>query len=84
MSRGTHHRKGNEEVVIVLGAGSSNIGSLAKTIQDELLAVGVEVDEATQAVFDDVGKEAVKKLKATSPKSEKGKNKEKLSQSGLV
>ena len=66
-------RKGNEEVVIVLGTGmsSGNYGSLAKTIQDELQNLGIEVDDETQEVFDEVGKEAVKKLKATSPVNEK-------------
>lgn len=65
-------RKGNEEVVIVIGQGmsSGNYGSLAKTIQDELQSLGIEVDDETQAVFDEVGKEAVKKLKATSPVNE--------------
>lgn len=68
-------RKGNEEVVIVLGSdlASQNFGSLAKTIQEELLAVGVAVDDDMQEVFDEVGKEAAKKLKATSPVNEKGK-----------
>lgn len=66
-------RKGNEEVVIVLGTGmsSGNYGSLAKTLQDELQNLGIEVDDDTQEVFDEVGKEAVKKLKATSPVNEK-------------
>lgn len=69
-------RKGNEEVVIVLGEGmgTGNYGSLAKTIQQTLAEVGVAVDEETQAVFDEVGKEAVKKLKATSPVNPKGKH----------
>lgn len=71
--RGTHHRSSNEEVVIVLD-GSANMGSLAKTINESLQAVGVAVDEDMQAVFDDVGKEAVKKLKASSPVNEKGKH----------
>lgn len=70
-------RKGNEEVVIVLGTGMStgNYGSLAKTIQDELQNLGIEVDDETQEVFDEVGKEAVKKLKATSPVNEKSPQK---------
>lgn len=69
-------RKGNEEVVIVLGEGMSSgqYGSLAKTIQGALAEVGVAVDEDTQEVFDEVGKEAVKKLKATSPVNPKGKH----------
>jgi hypothetical protein len=66
-------RKGTEEVVIVLD-GSANMGSLAKTINESLQAVGVAVDEDMQAVFDDVGKEAVKKLKSSSPVNEKGKH----------
>jgi len=68
-------RQGNEEVVIVLGQGMDNIGSLAKTIQSELQNLGIEVDDDTQEVFDDVGKEAVKKLKATSPVNEKSPQK---------
>ncbi len=68
-------RKGNEEVVIVLGQGMDNIGSLAKTIQSELQNLGIEVDDDTQEVFDEVGKEAVKKLKATSPVNEKSPQK---------
>lgn len=70
-------RKGNEEVVIVIGQGmsSGNYGSLAKTIQDELQSLGIEVDDETQEVFDEVGKEAVKKLKATSPVNEKSPQK---------
>ena len=68
-------RQGNEEVVIVLGQGMNNIGSLAKTIQSELQNLGIEVDDDTQEVFDDVGKEAVKKLKATSPVNEKSPQK---------
>lgn len=68
-------RQGNEEVVIVLGQGMDNIGSLAKTIQSELQNLGIEVDDDTQEVFDEVGKEAVKKLKATSPVNEKSPQK---------
>lgn len=68
-------RQGNEEVVIVLGQGMNNIGSLAKTIQSELQNLGIEVDDDTQEVFDEVGKEAVKKLKATSPVNEKSPQK---------
>ena len=68
-------RKGNEEVVIVLGKGSTDYGTLARTIQDELQNLGIEVDDETQAVFDEVGKEAVKKLKATSPVNEKSPQK---------
>ena len=70
-------RQGNEEVTIVLGTGmsSGNYGSLAKTIQNELQNLGIEVDDETQAVFDEVGKEAVKKLQATSPVNEKSPQK---------
>lgn len=64
-------RQGNEEVVIVLGQGSTNYGTLARTIQNELQNLGIAVDDETQEVFDAVGKEAVKKLKATSPVNEK-------------
>ena len=69
-------RKGNEEVVIVLD-GSMNsgaYGSLAKTINEELMQLGVACDEDMQKVFDEVGKEAVKTLKATSPVNPKGKH----------
>lgn len=69
-------RKGGEEVVIVLD-GSMNsgaYGSLAKTINEELQAIGVAVDDDMQEVFDEVGKEAVKRLRETSPVNEKGKH----------
>lgn len=70
----THKRSGSEEIVITIGSdtGTGNYGSLAKTINEELQALGVEVNEEMQEVFDEVGKEAVKKLKATSPKNPKG------------
>ena len=70
----THKRSGSEEIVITIGSdtGTSNYGSLAKTINEELQALGVEVNEEMQEVFDEVDKEAVKKLKATSPKNPKG------------
>lgn len=68
-------RKGNEEVVIVIGGNSSGkYGSLAKTIQDELMQVGVQVDEKVQEVFDQVGKEAAQLLRETSPVNPKGKH----------
>lgn len=71
----THSRSGNEEVVIAIGGNSTgNFGSLAKTIQEELQNVGVQVSDDMQAVFDEVGKEAVQKLKQTSPKNPKGKH----------
>ena len=75
--RGTHHRSGNEEVVIVLGTGVSGtgyLGGLAKTIQEELLEVGVACNDDMQEVFDEVGKEAVKKLRETSPVNPRGKH----------
>lgn len=72
----THRRSGNEEVTIVLGENNSgNYGSLAKAIQDELMAVGTVVDDNLQAIFDDVGKEAAQKLRETSPENERGKHK---------
>jgi len=69
-------RKGTEEVTIVLDGNmsSSAFGSLAKTINEELQSIGVAVDDEVQEVFDEVGKEAVKKLKATSPVNPKGKH----------
>lgn len=76
--RGTHHRSGNEEVVIVLGGGdltgkgNMGFGYLAKTIQENLMQIGVECDDAMQAVFDEVGKEGAKMLRETSPVNPKG------------
>lgn len=73
--RGTHNRSGNEEVIIAIGGqNSGSYGSLAKTIQEELMNVGIMVDDDMQAVFDEVGKEAAQKLRATSPKNPKGKH----------
>lgn len=76
--RGTHHRSGNEEVVITLGAGkqmmgtgSGDYGYLAKTIQEELMNVGVQISDEMQEMFDDIGKEAAKMLRETSPENEK-------------
>ena len=68
-------RKGTEEVAIVIDGSmsSSAFGSLAKTINEELQSIGVTVDDEMQEVFDQVGKEAVKKLKTTSPVNPKGK-----------
>ena len=68
-------RKGTEEVAIVIDGNmsSSAFGSLAKTINEELQSIGVTVDDEMQEVFDQVGKEAVKKLKTTSPVNPKGK-----------
>ena len=73
--KGTHHRNG-EQVVIVLGqgvSGNASIGGLAKTINEELMQVGVAVSDEMQEVFDDVGKEAAQKLRDTSPVNPKGK-----------
>jgi hypothetical protein len=69
------NRKGKEEVTIVLDGSMSSgaYGSLAKTIQEELQNIGIAVDDDMQAVFDEVGKEAAKKLKKTSPVNPKGK-----------
>lgn len=74
--RGPHHRSGNEEVVIVLGESVSgfNPGHLAKTINEELLNLGIAVNDDMQAVFDEVGKEAVKMLRETSPVNQRGKH----------
>ena len=72
--KGTHHRNG-EQVVIVLGqgvSGNASIGGLAKTINEELMQVGVAVSDEMQEVFDDVGKEAAQKLRDTSPVNPKG------------
>ena len=73
---GIHSRSGNEEVTIVLDGSmnSGNYGSLAKTIQEELMNLGVACDDDMQEVFDQVGKEAVKKLKETSPVNPKGRH----------
>ena len=72
---GIHSRSGNEEVTIVIDGSMSSgaYGSLAKTIQKELQNIGIAVDDGMQEVFDEVGKEAVKKLKKTSPVNPKGK-----------
>lgn len=70
---GYHKRDGTEEVVIALGSGSVNFGSLAKTINESLQAVGIQMTDELQEVFDEVGKEAAKKLRETSPVNEHGK-----------
>ena len=76
MARKDRHRRSGEEVVIVLGTGVSgqDFGHLAKTINEELMAVGVAVSDDMQEVFDEVGKEAAKLLKETSPVNPKGKH----------
>lgn len=77
--RGTHHRKGNEEIVITLGGGNlkgmgnGGYGYLAKTIQEELMNVGVAVNDEMQAVFDEIGKEAAKMLREQSPVNHRSK-----------
>lgn len=72
---GIHTRSGNEEITIVIDGSMSSgaYGSLTKTIQEELQNIGIAVDDDMQAVFDEVGKEAAKKLKKTSPVNPKGK-----------
>lgn len=79
--KGTHKRKGNEQIVITIGddksltgMGKGGAGFLAKTIQEELRAVDVEMTEETQAIFDQVGQEAAKMLRETSPVNPKGKH----------
>lgn len=77
MARKGYHKRSGEEVVIVLGTGISGdaqLGGLAKTINEELMQVGVAVSEDMQEVFDEVGKEAVKRLREKSPVNEKGKH----------
>ena len=72
----THHRKGNEQVVIALGQrGDGSLDAAVKTIQDSLAAFGVQIDDSIQEIFDEVGKEAVTKLKATSPVNERSPQK---------
>lgn len=74
MARKTHHRRGNEEVVIAIGGNNTGTyGSLAKTIQEELMNVGVQVSDELQDIFDEVGKEAAQKLRETSPVNLNGK-----------
>ena len=80
--RGTHHREGNEEIVITIGGDGKNLkgmgngdyGYLAKTIQEELQNVGVEMTDEMQAIFDEVGKEAAAELRRQSPVNPKGKH----------
>ena len=72
--RKTHHREGNEEIQIVLGATQQDYGGLAKTIQGALAEVGVAVDDDMQEVFDEVGKEAVKMLRTDSPVNPRGRH----------
>ena len=72
----THHRRGTEQVVIALGQNASgSVDSKLMTINNALAAFGQQIDESIQAIFDEVGKEAVKKLKSTSPVNTKSKQK---------
>lgn len=73
--REPHHREGNEQIAITLGQKADReLDAVAKTLTDELKAFGVMVDDVVQEVFDEVGKEAVRKLKETSPVNPKGKH----------
>lgn len=78
--RGTHHRSGNEQIVITLGGenlkgmGQGDYGYLAKTIQEELSNIGIEMTDEMQAIFDEVGKEAAQMLRKESPVNPKGKH----------
>lgn len=77
--KGKHTRQGNEEVVITLGTGLTGMGNadygyLAKTVQEELREVGIQVDENLQAIFDEIGKAAAKRLREISPENKKGKH----------
>ena len=72
----THKRTGNEQVVIALGQKSDgSISAAMKTVQDQLAAFGVQIDDSIQEIFDEVGQEAVKKLRSTSPVNEKSPKK---------
>lgn len=75
--KGTHHRGGNEQVVIVIGSGDmSGMGSgvLAKTIEEDLIDIGEQVTDDMEEIFEQIGKEAANKLKQTSPKNPKGRH----------
>ena len=54
-----------------MGTGQGDFGYLAKTIQEELMNVGVQVSDEMQEMFDDIGKEAAQLLRETSPENEK-------------
>lgn len=64
----THHRKGNEELVIYMGVDSKgNPGTrLRNTVNATLGLLGHEVDEAMQKVFDEVGEEGAARLRERS------------------
>ena len=72
----THHRKGPEEVRIVLGQNSDgSIDAKIRNMVDGIAAFGVQIDDSIQEIFDEVGKEAVKMVKANSPVNEKSPQK---------
>jgi len=56
------------------GMGNADYGFLAKTIQEELMSVGVEMTDEMQAIFDEVGKEAAAELRRMSPVNPHGKH----------
>ena len=60
-----HHRNGKEELVIVLGKnhGGNQANALVREVNYALNALIGEVDDDTQEVFDEVGKEAADRLK---------------------
>lgn len=71
---GTHKRAGNEQVMIVLGQNANgSLDAKVRTITDALASFGVQIDEEVQAVFDEIGQEAVQKLRSTSPVNRKSK-----------
>lgn len=76
MAKKVHHRKGNEQVMIVLGKNADgSIDAKVRTIYEQLAAFGVQIDDSIQEIFDEVGQEAVKKLRSTSPVNAKSPKK---------
>ena len=61
-----HHRNGNEEVTIVLGKGSKDLSAVQRQISNAVNELIGDVDELTQEVFDEVGQEAVNRLRTDS------------------
>ena len=63
-----HHRNGKEELVIVLGKnhGGNQANALVREVNYALNALIGEVDDDTQEVFDEVGKEAAAQLETRS------------------
>ena len=63
-----HHRNGKEELVIVLGQnhGGNQANALVREVNYALNALIGEVDDDTQEVFDEVGKEAAAQLETRS------------------